>query len=122
MFYGIETTEDWLSNYANSILQAHNRPTIPRNSVVDLAAAVKLLQYRLRTKNLRLQTAFTIDTPIPRHVPGTPRTFPLPPCGRPIVAICSSGHRSFQRRPSQAQVDPLQQIMGGEAKWWLSDD
>ena len=116
MFYGIETSKEWLADYANSTLQSYNRPTIPKTSFFALYTAVKILRHRLRYKNLDVQTVFTIDTPVSRRVA------PVPPRGRPIVAICSSEHRSFQRRPSQAQVDALQQIMGKEAKWWISDD
>ena len=40
----------------------------------------------------------------------------------PIISICTNEHESYQRRPSQAQVDQLSQILGKQPRWWIDYD
>jgi hypothetical protein len=114
MFFGIETTEEWLVEYAK---KGGFDPEDPPSTWVYLSAAWGML---CANSGLRLipQSAFAQNQPIPPR--NTPVTYPLPKYGAHIVAICSNGPRAFPRRPSQAQVDRLRQIMGRDPMWWVA--
>jgi hypothetical protein len=36
----------------------------------------------------------------------------------PLVAICSTSISSYRRRPSQAQIDRVAEIVGVRPRWW----
>jgi hypothetical protein len=112
MYFGIETTEEWLIEYAT---KGGFDPDDPPSTFEYLKEALRMLQ---ANTGLRLipKSAFARNQPIPPR--NTKVTYPLK-CGANVVAICSNGPTSLARRPSQARVDRLTQIMGGEPMWWV---
>lgn len=119
MFYGIETTEEWLIEYTKTYRRDQGLP-ISMSGLLNLSDALLLLQRHSGVNTLRIKSVLPENAPIPPARKGTQQTLPLPQCGKPIISICSSGHRSFQKRPTHAQVDTLKQIMGGnDPKWWV---
>jgi hypothetical protein len=121
MFYGIETTEDWLVNYTKTHRKDYDLP-VCISTLLNLDHALWLLRIHSGIHKLRFKTVLPDDAPIPPARKGTRQRLPLPKSGAPIISICSSKSRSFQKRPSQAKVDALKQIMGGkEPRWWMDD-
>ena len=119
MFYGFRTTENWLVDYAITHRATYGiRVTEPR--ILNIHYALNILQRQTGVNQLRLKTVLPENTPIPPAPQGNRRIGPLPEAGPPIVAVCSSLGSSFHKRPSQAQVDHLKEILGGdEPKWWI---
>ena len=112
MYFGIETTEEWLVEYAT---KCGYIPPFP-SKYDSVGQALVLLE---ANSGIRIipQSAFAQSTPIPPPI--TKVTYPLKEAEAIIVAICSDSPRSFAKRPSQERVDVLKQIMGREAMWWV---
>jgi hypothetical protein len=111
MYLGIETTEEWLVEYAK---KCGYNPTQP-STLAFLGKAMVLLEVNsgIMPKSAFAQSLTRIPPPI------TKVTYPLRKVDAIIVAICSDSPKSFARRPSQEQVDVLKQIMGREPMWWV---
>lgn len=121
MFYGFKTTEDWLIDYAITHRATYGI-RVTEFGILNLQNALYILQRQTGINQLRLKSVLPENTPIPPPLEGNRRIGPLPEPGLPIVAVCSSRSTSFHKRPSQAQVDHLKQILGGEEpKWWIKD-
>src|SRR5271155_2014939 len=116
MYFGIETTEDWLVEYSK---KCGYNPVPPPSDILFVSQSMALLRANSGIHHLRPISVFAQGTHIlPRPIK---ITHPLRECDGVIVAICSDGPTSFAKRPSQAQVDGLKQIMGGKKpKWWVS--
>ena len=119
MFYGFETTEDWLANYTEKNRTSCNIPS--KGRLFDFNYALWILQQRSGIRKLNCTRVLSHNTPIPprceKHQKGLPfrnaeATY--------IISICSSREKSFLRRPNERQVDLLKQIMDGqEPMWWV---
>jgi hypothetical protein len=121
LFYGIETTEEWLIAYTKT---HWNEPDLPASNfnVVNLNRAIHLLQRHSGVHTLGIKTVLPQNSPIPPARRGTRLDLPKQKCGIPIITICSSVERSFKSRPAQVKVNVLKQIMGGkEPMWWVDD-
>lgn len=123
MYYGFETTGAWLIEYAKT--EFKNRgyiPDPPHSNLQHTLDSLLLLQEHSGVCSIKIQSVFAQGAPIPPRPKDNRQTFPLQESGGTIVAICSSSPKWFAKRPSQAQVDTLKSIMGGqEPKWWVSD-
>jgi hypothetical protein len=119
MFYGFETTEDWLANYTETNRMAYNIPS--KGRLFDFNYALWILQQRSGIRKLDCTRVLTHNTPIPPRRKEHQKHFPFRSAdGTYIVSLCSSRERSFVRRPNQRQVDLLKQIMDGqEPMWWV---
>ena len=114
MFYGFATDEDSLCKYGKNVCVDDD----PRFDFLTYATiALHHLTHTTGIKSLAFQVVF-----FPRNPPpGT--TFDVATSGAKvtlIISICSSVPRSFQRRPTQAAVDHLKQLLGGtQPIWWV---
>lgn len=119
MFYGFETTEDWLAQYTEANRAAYHIPS--KGRLFDLNYALWILQKRSGICKLKYAKVFSNNAPIPSGRIEHQQTVPFPKNnGTYIVSICSSKKISFLRRPNQAQVDLLKQIMDDkEPRWWV---
>ena len=120
LYYGIETTEEWLMEYAKADFRKRGHaPDRVYSDFMFLCESLRLLQWHSGMHTVSGKTVFRHGVPIPPlHV----QTQLLPKSRVVIVAIYSSGSKWFANQPTRAQVDKLQRIMGGqEAKWWVSD-
>jgi hypothetical protein len=123
MYFGFETTEEWLMEYAQ--MHFRNRGGVqnpPPSDLLLMTGSLQLLEEHSGIHPIRVKSVY----PQGAHIPPPPKdnlqTLPLRESGGTIVAICSSSPKWFPKRPSQTQVDALKQIMGGtEPKWWVSD-
>jgi hypothetical protein len=122
IYFGIETTEEWLVQYAKD---CGFNPARPTSQIEFLGQGLAWLQAKSGIRSIKPKNVFAQSTRIPpqptKVTQPTEVTYPLSEYPVPIVAICSAGERSFANRPSQAQVDRLKQIMGGEPMWWVED-
>lgn len=119
LYYGIETTKEWLIEYTKADFRNRGHvPDSPYSDFMYLCQSLQLLQWYSGMRTVSGKTVFRHGVPIPPlHATGL-----LPENRVYIVAICSSGSKWFANQPTPAQVDKLQQIMGGqEPKWWVSD-
>ena len=92
-----------------------------KSRILNLDYALNILKRQTGINQLRPKTVLPENAPIPPAPRGNRRIGPLPEAGPPIVAVCSTLGSSFHNRPSQAQVDHLKKILGGdEAKWWIN--
>ena len=121
LFYGIETSEAWLIEYTKTHRKSHGL-SVSMSVILNLSEALQLLQRHSGVHTLRIKTVLPENSPIPPARKDAQQSLPRLKCGKPIISLCSSDSRSFQKRPSQVQVDTLKQIMGGkEPKWWVDD-
>ena len=123
IYFGIETTEEWLVQYAKD---CGFNPARPTSQIEFLGHGLAWLQAKSGIRSIQPKTVFAQSTRIPPHPTEVIRPIKIIQRSevtylREIVAICSAGERSFANRPSQAQVDRLKQIMGGEPMWWVED-
>ena len=112
MYFGIETTEEWLVEYAK---KCGYTPPFP-SRLSSLGQALILLEANSGIRVMP-RSAFAQSTRIPPPI--TKVTYPLKEAEAIIVTICSDSPKSFARRPSQERVDLLKQIMGREPMWWV---
>ena len=75
--------------------------------------AVRALRLRTGIKYMALESGLTDPT--------MPAGTIILPGGRevPLLSIFSNEQSSYQRRPSQAQIDDLSQILGKQPRWWI---
>ncbi|KAF8805221.1 hypothetical protein BYT27DRAFT_7169384 [Phlegmacium glaucopus] len=112
-FYGYDISQDWLINYAKTHIRNHARVHYDW-ALTSKAVDVLIAQTRIRT--LDMETALVNPTaPGDTIIPGSRPEEPMVP----ILAICSNDPESYQRRPSQAQVDQLSHILGRQPRWWI---
>ena len=123
MYFGFETTEEWLIEYAKAdFRQRGYNPTPPPSVLFLIAQSLQLLQDHSGIRRMRAKSVFPQSAIIPPPPKDNRQTHPLRESGGTVIAICSSSPQWFSNRPSQAQVDVLRRIMGGkEPKWWVSD-
>ena len=121
MYYGFETTEAWVIEYAKADIRKREQPPDPLYSSMHLfSESIRLLRMHSGILYLRGESVFPESTTIPPYSTNYQKSDKAPEGRAIIVAIYSSS--KWSNLPSQAQVDKLQQIMGGrEAKWWVSD-
>jgi len=124
MYYGFETTGEWLIEYTKSEFKKRGyAPNPPRTDFQHLVDSRLLLQAHSGVRSIRVKSVFPQGATILPRPKDNRQIFPLQESGGTIVAICSSSPNWFAKRPSQAQVDMLKSIMGGqEPKWWVSDE
>jgi hypothetical protein len=112
-FYGFAMTMEWLVDYA----KAHWNNADRYGDFARVSAMIKLLRRGSHIKALQFKAAL-IDPTVP---PGTV----LKPGHQSgefmvlLVAICSNEAPSYKKRPSQAEVDLLLEMMGGKQPRWL---
>ena len=107
-------TTEWLVDYA----KVHWNNADRYDDFAKVSATIKLLRRGSHIKALQFEVAL-VDPTVP---PGTV----LKPGHRsgefmvPLVAICSNEAPSYKKRPSQAEVDLLLEMMGGkQPRWWV---
>jgi hypothetical protein len=118
MFYGIETTEDWLADLTETNRAAYRLPT-ESSRLLDVSHALWVLKTCTHNRKLKYERVLSES---PSILSGSKVDLQAVPKGRFIwiVSVCSSRQRSFQKRPNQMQMDLLTQTMGGkEARWWV---
>jgi hypothetical protein len=124
MFYGIRTTENWLINYAITHGDAFGIPAIDlEDKIFKLHYATRILQEQTGIDQLEFRSVDAArhkNTPAP-DLEGNQKIGPFSKkkAGLTIVAVCSNLRTSFRKRPSQAKIDHLKEILGGEPKWWI---
>ena len=115
-FYGYDVLQDWLVNYAKANMKNYNVD----GEMGLLCTGVRIMKARTGIKTLGMETALVDPT-----VPGDTvigyseeeRSGMVP-----IISICTTERESYKRRPSQAQVDQLSQILGKQPRWWIDYD
>jgi len=112
-FYGYGVATEWLIDYANK----HWKGIEEYDDLAKASAGLHLLRAHSGIKRLSLESAVKdpkapIDTvTIPGRI-GETRV--------PLVSIFSNEVSSFPRRPSQAKIDRLSEILGGkQPRWWV---
>jgi hypothetical protein len=113
-FYGFDVTREWLIDYART----HWKDAEKFDDSAKVSTAIKFLRRHSRIKSLVYESALVDSTaPVgtanrPGHRPGE---FMVP-----LLSIFSDERSSYKRRPTQAEVDHLSQIMGGkQPRWWI---
>jgi hypothetical protein len=123
IYFGFETTEEWLIEYSKSEFRKRGyAPNPPPSDLFHMSESLQLLQEHSGIHPVRVKSVFPQGARIPPPPKDNRQTLPLRESSGTIVTICSSSPKWFANRPSQAKVDVLKQIMGGEEpKWWISD-
>ncbi|KAF8240122.1 hypothetical protein L208DRAFT_1385050 [Tricholoma matsutake] len=113
-FYGYDVSTEWLIDYTNK----HWKAIAEYDNLAKASAAIKLLRSHSGIKRLEYESAFEDPSApagtvtIPGHRPGEIRV--------PLVSVFSNEVSSFPRRPSQARIDRLSEILGGnQPRWWV---
>jgi hypothetical protein len=111
-FYGYDVLQDWLVNYAKDNIKTDDTD----DEITLLYTGVRIMRALTGIKTLGMETAL-VDPTVPDdtviHGYGTEERMV------PIISICTTERESYQRRPSQAQVDQLSQILGKRPRWWI---
>ena len=113
-FYGFAVTTEWLVDYANT----HWNNAGQYDKFAKVSTAIKLLRRESSIQGLQFEAAL-VDRTVP------PETILIPGhrSGElmvPLLAICSNEAPSYKKRPSQAQVAQLSELMGGkQPRWWV---
>jgi len=113
-FYGFAVTMEWLVDYAKS----HWTDADQYDDLAKASAAIKFLRRSSHISTLQFESALVDNTVSTDTIftPGNRRGEPMVP----LIAIFSNEKPSYKKRPSQAEVDPLSQIMGGKKpRWWV---
>lgn len=113
-FYGYAVTSEWLVEFA----KAHWKDAERFDNLAKVSTAIKLLRAQSGIRSLLYESALA-DKAVPEdtillpgHRPGELMV--------PLLAIFSDEKSSYKKRPSQAQVDRLSEIMGGkQPRWWV---
>jgi hypothetical protein len=107
LFYGFDISREWLMDYARQNLGEGVHDRLKVNS------AVRALRLRTGIKRLALESGL-VDSTLPAG------TITITG-GRevPLLSIFSNERWSYERRPSQAQIDELSQILGKQPRWWI---
>jgi hypothetical protein len=123
MYYGFETTEEWLVEYTKVEYRRRRYvPDPPRSDFLLLCDSLRKLQEKSGVRRVKIKSVFPQGASIRPPPKDNRQIFPLPESGGTIIAICSSRPNWFAKRPTLAQMDVLKQIFGGqEPKWWVSD-
>lgn len=105
---------DWLIEYA----RMHWNDADRYDDLAKVSSAIKLLRKKSHIKSLEYESALvdhTVPTDTvrqPGHRPGELMV--------PLLALFSNRKSSYKKRPSQAEVELLSQIMGGkQPRWWI---
>jgi len=115
MYYGIAVEQSWLADYGKSL---YPKPVPECDDFSYMAAAVEHIKRLTRIKSLAFETVYFRPNAPPDTI-----FYPADSGAKvvPIISVCSSYRRSFERRPTRAAFDHLLQILGGkEAIWWTS--
>jgi hypothetical protein len=120
MYYGFDVTEEWMIEYAKAEYgRVEYNPDPPPSDFDLLTVCFPMLSNSSGIRTLKYKSVYDQGAHIPPRT--NQQTLPLPKPGVHIIAICSSLPGWFERRPHQAQVDKLKEIMGGkEPKWWVA--
>ena len=113
-FYGFAVTMEWLVDYA----KLHWNDADQYDDLAKASAAIKFLRRSSHINTLEFESALVDSTVPPETIltPGHRRGEPMVP----LIAICSNEKPSYKKRPSQAEVDALSQIIGGkQPRWWV---
>jgi hypothetical protein len=122
LFYGIETSQEWLVNYMEKYKNDYDLPDcmcllLKLNNAMRLLSLYSGISYR----KLGMRDVLPENTPIPPPPKGF-GTLRMQTTNILIITVCSSRPRSFQKRPSRAKMDALKKIMDGkEPRWWFDD-
>jgi hypothetical protein len=114
-FYGYDVGMDWLVVYATKHMR-WDSIDLPYDDFSKASAAMGLLRIHSGIKHLGIESAIK-DHTAPSDtvtVPGRPGVVRVP-----IVSIFTDEGPSYNRRPSQEQVDRLSQILGKQPRWWV---
>jgi hypothetical protein len=105
---------EWLVDYA----KLHWNDADRYDDLTKASTAIKFLRSKSHINTLQFESAL-VDRTVPAGTaltPGHRRGEPMVP----LIAICSDEKPSYKKRPSQAEVDLLSQMMGGkQPRWWV---
>ncbi|KAI0061453.1 hypothetical protein BV25DRAFT_1826580 [Artomyces pyxidatus] len=117
LFYGYAIPDGWLQEYAlkhEHLLQA--RTHFRRNNANLANFAIRLLVSQTGVSTLTWEYALATKVLPPDVVVGEDNEVN-------VLAICATDEDSLIDRPSQEQVDKLQQIMGSrQPMWWVDHE
>lgn len=118
MYYGFEINKEWVASYSQRECRKRGySPGSPPAILFDLTVSLRILLEDTGIRKILIKTVYGQGELI--LPPDAPISWPLPPSGPQIFAICSSRSAWFEKRPTQAQVDKMKQIIGKEPKWWV---
>ncbi|RDB20196.1 hypothetical protein Hypma_013062 [Hypsizygus marmoreus] len=119
LFYGFDIHEEWLIRFADQhMANCFGYDPIKYDASSKMNIARRILINITGINNLTLASGQVDETAIAN---GT--VLEEPECSFvPLLAVCSSRRKSYDSRPSRAQFERLQELIGRPAKWWIECD
>jgi len=115
MHYGVCIDQEWLAEYGRK-LYAEPLPNCDNMSYMTLA--LDHLKRLTGIKSLKFQPAL-LGSNAPHDTKWIIATSGVKVVL--VIAVCSSKRHSFERRPTQAAMDHLTQLLGGkQPMWWTT--
>ena len=110
LFYGFDISLEWLIDYAR---QSWGEGVDQYEHTAKVNNGVRALRLRTGINRMALESGL-VDSTLPAG------TITITG-GRevPLLSIFSNERSSYERRPSQAQIDELSQILGKQPRWWI---
>jgi len=121
MYFWIETDTEWVSNYSEAHRAAYG---FSDDGIIhNCRHGIWILGQETGIKPLEVTRGNPINTVVDPST-GEKREEIVKLNGGGgvnIIVVCNSQDRSFNRRPTQAQMDLLQETMDGKKpQWWVS--
>lgn len=112
LFYGFAVSSEWLVAYCERNVHRINNYNAENLESTKIYLAIKLLRASSGLGNVTIQVAFC-------HALGSLELEHWRLRSVPVVTVCSSIRSSYERRPSQAQLDKLQSIIQTAPDWYV---
>ncbi|KAF8067874.1 hypothetical protein FPV67DRAFT_1669749 [Lyophyllum atratum] len=112
ILYGFEVSDEWLFEYCEQNAHRIRDYDPTRDSMYKIFLAIKLLAAASKIRNLTIETSL-YRVSEPSLVLGGDDGCVT------IVCVCSSVKSSYERRPTEAQLDKLRSIMKKEPDWFV---
>ncbi|RDB18548.1 hypothetical protein Hypma_000262 [Hypsizygus marmoreus] len=118
LYYGFDVTEEWLLSYAKE----HWRKFYPygygRADDGALATSgIRMLRVMSGVENLTFAMGMPNETSA-EHGTETQGFGPERDMVT-LLAVCSSRRASYDRRPTQEELERLEAVIGWPARWWI---
>jgi hypothetical protein len=115
MHYGFGVDQEWLAEYGRNL---YTEPLPDCDHMSYMTLALDHLKRLTRIKSLKFQPAL-LGSEAPQDTKWIMATSGVKVVL--VIAVCSSKRRSFERRPAQAALDHLAQLLGGiQPMWWTT--